>query len=153
MHTGPLALQKLLVAASRAHAPAHATASGAAPSLDSRRQPLPWSAAWRRSPRLGSSSLLQLHKQSTRNKRGETKIQYRDNSIHFKSKNPGGHRRKGPPFPSNSSTKLKDPWRISNPREEEGGRNKNSQGEGEKGDGGERKRTREPKQAAVPPFS
>jgi len=28
MHTGPLALQKLLVAASRAHAPAHATASG-----------------------------------------------------------------------------------------------------------------------------
>ena len=43
MHTGPLALQKLLVAASRAHAPAHATASGAAPSLDGRRQPLPWS--------------------------------------------------------------------------------------------------------------
>ena len=39
MHTGPLALQKLLVAASRAHAPAHATASGAAPSLDGRRQP------------------------------------------------------------------------------------------------------------------
>jgi len=33
---------------------------------------------------------------------------------------PGGLRRKGPPFPSNSSTKLKDPWRISNPREEEG---------------------------------
>ena len=147
MHTGPLALQKLLVAASRAHAPAHATASGAAPSLDGRRQPLPWSlgvapgccllqrwvgphlasaqsgacAAWRRSPRLGSSSPLQLQKQSTRNKREETKIQYRHNSIHFKSKNPGGHRRKGPPFPSNSSTKLKDPWRISNPREEERG--------------------------------
>ena len=34
---------------------------------------------------------------------------------------PGGLRRKGPPFPSNSSTKLKDPWRISNPRKEEGG--------------------------------
>jgi len=33
---------------------------------------------------------------------------------------PGGLRRKRPPFPSNSSTKLKDPWRISNPREEEG---------------------------------
>ena len=147
MHTGPLALQKLLVAASRAHAPAHATASGAAPSLDGRRQPLPWSlgvapgccllqrwvgphlasaqsgacAAWRRSPRLGSSPPLQLQKQSTRNKRGETKIQYRDNSIHFKSKNPGGHRRKGPPFPSNSNIKLKDPWRISNPRKKEGG--------------------------------
>ena len=123
------------------------TTSGAAPSLDGRRQPLPWSlgvapgccllqrwvgphlanaqsgacAARRRSPRLGLSPPLQLQKQSTRNKRGETKIQYRDNSIHFKSKNPGGHRRKGPPSPSNSSTKLKDPWRISNPREEEGG--------------------------------
>jgi len=41
---------------------------------------------------------------------------------------PGGLRRKGPPFPSNSSTKLKDPWRISNPREEEGRKGKNREG-------------------------
>ena len=41
---------------------------------------------------------------------------------------PGGLRRKGPLFPSNSSTKLKDPWRISNPREEEGRKGKNREG-------------------------
>jgi len=60
----------------------------------------------------------------TKTKQRKTKGKHKIDS----NQKPEGLRRKRPPFPLNSSTKLKDPWRISNPREEEGRKGKNREG-------------------------